>query len=255
MKAYRVRDWNSIYENNRTRELKVLQWLPIPNRHDGDGYTLLLDRENGAALFGAWVAVLQVASRCDPRGTLLREPNLAHNSISLSRMTRIPKDLIDEMLTVCSKECRWLEVVEVECVASESQEDATIPQDDAGKSQEGALNGREENGKKRGAGAPKRVFTDAWCEAYSAHFGYQYAFSGAKDGAAADRLLKTGVPQPELIRIAKLAWGNPTGFNSKQAVSLAGFASRFNEIRAEVASSPAPAKPNSKYSQEVLDAL
>lgn len=73
MKYYRIRDWNKHFENNRTRELKRMDWLPVPNRHDGSGFTLLLDHPNGMAHYGAWHLILQVASKCEPRGTLLRE--------------------------------------------------------------------------------------------------------------------------------------------------------------------------------------
>ena len=123
--AYRVVDWLKFYENNRTRELKETKWVPIPNKHDGDGYTLLVDRENGAALLGAWVACVQVASKCDPRGTLLRDPVLAHDSASLSRITRIPANLFDAMFAVCLKECKWLEIIDMQTGAVIPQESAT----------------------------------------------------------------------------------------------------------------------------------
>lgn len=69
----RVRDWDILYENNRTRHLKATAWVPVPNKHDNDGYTQLVDHEHGTAHFGCWVATLQVASRCHPRGTLVRD--------------------------------------------------------------------------------------------------------------------------------------------------------------------------------------
>ena len=69
----RVVDWSARFENNRTRELKRLDWVPVPNRMDDDGYTELLDHENGAAHLGVWLAILQIASRCDVRGTLSRQ--------------------------------------------------------------------------------------------------------------------------------------------------------------------------------------
>jgi len=87
---YRIKDWNTHFENNRTRELKRLLWLPFPNKHDGDGYTELLNHKDGVAHFGCWCAICQVASKCDPRGTLLRDGERQHDSASLSRMTRIP---------------------------------------------------------------------------------------------------------------------------------------------------------------------
>jgi hypothetical protein len=34
---------------------------------DGDGYTELVDHDDGAAHLGAWCAIVQIASKCDPR--------------------------------------------------------------------------------------------------------------------------------------------------------------------------------------------
>jgi hypothetical protein len=92
MTTYRIRDWARNFENNRTRELKKMDWVPVPNKHDGDGFTELLDHENGMAHYGAWHLILQVASKCDPRGTLLRDGagggKTPHTPHSLARITR-----------------------------------------------------------------------------------------------------------------------------------------------------------------------
>src|ERR1700761_5016602 len=115
MKLYKIRDWNEKYENNRTRELKKLDWLPIPNKQDGDGYTLVMEQPDGAAIFGAFIACAQIASRCDPRGTLLRDCKKPHDSASLSRMSRFPAEVIERMLTVASSnEVNWLEIIALE---------------------------------------------------------------------------------------------------------------------------------------------
>ena len=85
MNAYRIVDWAHHFENNRTKELKVLTWMRFPTKQDGDGYTDLLDHKDGAAHFGAWCALLQVAAKCGTRGTLLRDSGRPHDSISLAR--------------------------------------------------------------------------------------------------------------------------------------------------------------------------
>lgn len=96
---YRVRDWNEYFENNKTRLLKHLRWVPIPNKHDGDGYTqLVLGHKNGPAHFGAWCAIVQVASKCRPRGTLVRDGCHPHTAASLARKTRFPEKVIAEAL-------------------------------------------------------------------------------------------------------------------------------------------------------------
>ena len=125
MKQYEIVDWGKHYENNRTRELKHMAWVPIPNKQDGDGYTELLDHPNGAAHFGAWNALLQVASKCDPRGTLLRDSGYPHDTASLARMTRIPEKVWNEVLPRLAS-IGWITFCDI------PHEGAVKPQDGAG---------------------------------------------------------------------------------------------------------------------------
>lgn len=121
MTLYRVVGWNEHFENNRTRELKRMDWVPVPNKHDGDGFTELLSHPNGMAHYGAWHLILQVASKCTPRGTLVRdvtipqdgagECRVPHDSFSLSRIThgdqKVFLEAISRLLTI-----GWLEICE-----------------------------------------------------------------------------------------------------------------------------------------------
>ena len=84
----------------------------------------------------------------------------------------------------------------------------------------------------------KRKLTDGFMEAYSKAFGRPYVFQGAKDGKAADKLLASGLAVDDIITTAQKAWRHPDWFNCKQAVSLAGLASRYNEICAEIQNPP-----------------
>ena len=83
-------------------------WVPFPNKQDGDGYTELIMHKDGAAHFGVWCAVCQVASKCDPRGTLLRDSKKPHDLTSLSRITRIPIKVIKPAIERLIK-IGWLE--------------------------------------------------------------------------------------------------------------------------------------------------
>ncbi len=145
--VYRIKDWNDNFENNRTRELLKLSWVPIPNSLDGAGYTELIEHQNGPAHYAVWVGCVIVASKCDPRGTLLRGSKKAHNLGSLSRISRIPQMVFEEALPRLI-ELGWLERIPISEInlQNEPQCGATIPQQDATKSQQGALNGK--NGKK-----------------------------------------------------------------------------------------------------------
>ena len=137
--VYRITGWNKHFENNRTRELKVMAWIPVPNKMDGDGYTELMEHPDGAAHFGAWYAILEVASKCDPRGTLLRNSGRPHDSASLSRITRIPTKVFDDALPRLVS-IGWIETYEI------PQEGAGIPQEPAAHR---TVNGTERNGTER----------------------------------------------------------------------------------------------------------
>lgn len=131
--TYQVKDWGKRFENNRTRELKEMNWFPVTNRFDGDGYTELVEgHKNGPAHYAAFVAMCGVASRCDPRGTLLRDAARPHDSVSLARKTRLPQALFEEAIPRLIA-IGWL--VQKDNVNPCQQ---TIPQEGAIKSQEGA---------------------------------------------------------------------------------------------------------------------
>ena len=92
---YAVANWNELFENNRTREMKVMQWVPVPNKHDGEGFTDLLGQPNGTALYGAWHLILQVASKCKKRGVLLKDTGIPHDAASIAAKTRGSVKAID----------------------------------------------------------------------------------------------------------------------------------------------------------------
>ena len=78
-------------------------------------------------------------------------------------------------------------------------------------------------------------FVRLWCERYQTVTGERYAFQGGKDGRHVKKLLASSGKTPsQLVEVAEAAWKRPNGFWCKQAASISGFNSRFNEIRQEV---------------------
>ncbi len=143
MKTLRIRNWRENFENNRTRELKRMDWVPISNKMDTRSYIRLVTHPNGPAHLGAWLALVEIASRCDPRGTLPWEG--AEIPQALAEISRIPAGLFDEVIP------RLVDLKWIEEVTGISHEGAEIPQDDAVKPQDGAPRARavtEGKGKK-----------------------------------------------------------------------------------------------------------
>jgi len=128
----RIVDWEKNFENNRTREIKRLSWVPMPNKMDGSGYCAIMADKNSVEIFACWVAIVEVASRCDPRGSLLRGGKNGPqplDSASLSLITRLPERAFNVAIPKL-KEIGWLEEI--------SQEGAGLPQESAASPQESA---------------------------------------------------------------------------------------------------------------------
>jgi hypothetical protein len=136
----RVRNWASLYENNRSRELGRTAWFPAPNDLGADWYAELVSDEEGAAHLGVWYALLMVASRATPRGALVRGDGQPHTAESLARVTRLPQQVIKAAIE------RLLEIGLLEVGGNKprkksslgSHPSAEIPQGTARKPREGA---------------------------------------------------------------------------------------------------------------------
>jgi len=87
---YSVANWNERYENNRSRILKELRWVCVPNSHEGEAYNRIMARRDAAVIFAAWVLILQIASKCAPRGVLVKSNGEPHDFDSLALKTRAP---------------------------------------------------------------------------------------------------------------------------------------------------------------------
>ena len=107
---YRIRDWDKLFENSKTRSLARLDWVPFSNRHDGSSYRLLVGKDDGPALFGAFIVMVEVASRCKVRGVLIRENDQPHTSESLAAVTGFPAALLSDALEILSNDdIGWIE--------------------------------------------------------------------------------------------------------------------------------------------------
>ena len=104
----RIRDWDKHFENAASRKLHRLDWVAVPNKMDGSGYTALVDHPNGAAHLGAWYAIVEIASRQKPRGNL-PDP-IGGICQCLGRISRLPADVFAEVLPRLL-EIGWIEEV------------------------------------------------------------------------------------------------------------------------------------------------
>ncbi len=109
---YRIRDWNQLYEKAQTRSCKVMNWVAIPNKHDGAGYATLASHKQACELFTAWILILEVASKMPTRGDLFKDGKPLSAS-DLAKRTRFPERIFSRAFdTLTLPEIGWLERVD-----------------------------------------------------------------------------------------------------------------------------------------------
>lgn len=108
---YKIRDWDKHFENNRTRTMKQMAWVPVKNKHDGEGFKMIMEQKDGIIIYGCWHLILQVASKCHERGTLLREDGspITSETIALKTGWRHPEQIQKAIEFLCSSEVSWIE--------------------------------------------------------------------------------------------------------------------------------------------------
>src|SRR3990167_2470140 len=124
MTIYRIRDWEQHFEKAQTRACKIVSWVPLPNKHDGKGFRRIIRLPDGIQIYGAWVLIVQVASKCPERGVLC-DADGALSAEDLSDKTGCPRSIFDRALKVlCSKEVAWIDKSDVSDALSADYEPA-----------------------------------------------------------------------------------------------------------------------------------
>lgn len=113
---YRIKNWAMHFETSDTRKVKEFsKYVPLPNRFDTAGYAALLDHAEGERHYGAWCALVGIASRCVPRGTLIRKDGRPHTPASMSAMTRFKAKTFEALLArIVGGDIDWIEAIETD---------------------------------------------------------------------------------------------------------------------------------------------
>lgn len=109
--VYQIRDWPKHFEVAQSKQLKEpgrSRWVAIPNKHDGKSFRRLMRLPNGPAIYGAWILIVQVASKCPVRGRL-EDDDGPLSAEDISDKTYAPVELIQSTLDACcSKAIGWI---------------------------------------------------------------------------------------------------------------------------------------------------
>jgi hypothetical protein len=112
---YQVINWDSSFEGAKSKTYNNKTSCQMPTKH-GLGYRRLIKSKDGAALFGAWCALIQVLSRhpikregyCTDTGRIDGNP---YTPSDLELLTDIPEKYFESLLqVVSSKEVAWVRI-------------------------------------------------------------------------------------------------------------------------------------------------
>lgn len=112
--ALQVIGWRDIFEVGRTRSIDHQIACLIPNKQNGEGYTQLLDMENGEAMYGAFCAMILLLSKqpADSRNGWLTEDGLPkgipYDADILAEGIKFSANTVTQMLTAVVKDIGWL---------------------------------------------------------------------------------------------------------------------------------------------------
>lgn len=111
--TYRIKDWDTHFENHESRKIKAARWVGLPNKHDGKSYRRIAGHRDGIPVFAAWTLILEVASKMPVRGVLADEDG-ALDASDLSAMTGFPSEIFDKAFKLLTEhKIGWLEEVGV----------------------------------------------------------------------------------------------------------------------------------------------
>lgn len=229
-----IHNWDK-FETNRTRALKNLSWVPVPNDLSSDGYTELMEHEDGASYFGVFIACVEVASKCHPRGTLVRRDGTPHDFHSLSRLTRIPAAKINEGFSALLN-VGWIEYHEDGAVVQHRS--AGIRHPSAGKTstkeRKKGMNGKKgKKGKKTPDDSRHRQLFDLWFKLHEARYHHKPTVSGASP-----KVIKLLAGIPDGDRILRAWYADDDQFIVKNGHSLQLLPARIDGVRASLGPAP-----------------
>lgn len=113
MDVYAISRWQEVFEKSDAKKTKSLTWISCPVSFNSTGYQTLLEDFDGitaAAMYGAWLALCQVAATSPIRGQLSGQKGEPYTAGRIARLSGLPAELFDKLLPWCVK-VGWLVAV------------------------------------------------------------------------------------------------------------------------------------------------
>jgi hypothetical protein len=112
--VYSIKNWEKHFELSQAKRVKgPLSWVPIPTKQDGLAFRSIMALEDGLAIFGAWILMLEIAAKCKQRGQLGESADdgvtIPYGPEQLATMTGAPAETFERAFKVLSSpEVAWI---------------------------------------------------------------------------------------------------------------------------------------------------
>lgn len=110
--VYKIAKWSETFETADSRRHKSLHWISIPLGFNSNGYAKLIEEfgDEAPAIYGAWIALANIAATCPIRGILSTSSGDALTVGRLSFISHFPSTVFGKLLDWASKDSvGWLE--------------------------------------------------------------------------------------------------------------------------------------------------
>jgi hypothetical protein len=122
MIIYRISNWSETFEVAQSKRCERMTWVPIPYAPTSYGFCALMDRPDGAEIYGIFMMCVMEASQSRERGELTRGRNQTpHDARSLSLKLRLKEAKVKSALEVLSSdEIGW---IDAEVIPQDEEQD------------------------------------------------------------------------------------------------------------------------------------
>lgn len=113
-KIYRIAKWTKTFETADSRRHKELTWVSVPNNLGSNGFVEMVGHfgDDAPAIYGAWIALVMIASKCEIRGTLCTSNAVPLTVARLSFLSHFPSTVFEKLLAWAEDpSVGWLEVL------------------------------------------------------------------------------------------------------------------------------------------------
>lgn len=113
MTVFQIKDWNSHFENDRSRQRANCSFVCVPNKQHGMGFCRIMAEPDGAAIYGIWHCIVGACSQQRSRnGWLTSDGDMAGSAWGVGDLAlkfRRPEKEVERALQVlCSEKVGWI---------------------------------------------------------------------------------------------------------------------------------------------------